>query len=147
MAILKVTLGIAFLTGGCGIYLLFRTKTLNIYQWCVSLRLANMIDALRYTVHDWNIPDFVRYSLPDGLYVAAYILIMDAIWQDDDSLIKQLVIALIPAVTITSEIFQYFGLIKGTFDVTDLFFYSAPYIAYYINKYQFKFNNLKIQRL
>lgn len=136
----QVILGVVFLTFGCAIYLLFRAKTLNIYQWCSLLGLSKFIDYARAWLSDWNIPDFVRYSLPDGLYCAAYILIIDAIWKDHDSLIKHLVIALVPLVTITSEIFQYFGLVKGTFDLYDLLFYSVPLIAYYINKYYFKFN-------
>lgn len=137
----QIFLGVVFLMFGCVIYLLFRTKTLNIYQWCSLLGLSNFIDYARVWVSAWNIPDFIRYSLPDGLYCAAYILIIDAIWKDDDSLIKHLVITLVPLVTITSEIFQYFGLVKGTFDLCDLFFYITPIIAYYLSKhnsYMFK---------
>ena len=33
---------------------------------------------------------------------------------------------------------QYFGLVKGTYDFSDLIFYSAPFIAYVINKYMLK---------
>ena len=76
----KVVLGISFLVCGCAIYLLFRSKTLSIYNWCSALGLSTPIDALRIWVRNWNIPDFVRYCLPDGLYCAAYILLIDAIW-------------------------------------------------------------------
>lgn len=147
MNILKVFWGIVCLLSGCAIYLLFRSTSLNIYQWCTELGLSNIIDSFRYIVQDWDIPEWIKYSLPDGVYVTAYILIMDAIWQNDDSLIKHFIIALVPVVTITSEIFQYFGLVKGTFDFCDLIFYSVPFVAYYINKYHFKFNYSKIQRI
>ena len=143
----QIFLGVVFLMFGCAIYLLFRTKTLNIYQWCSFLGLSKFIDNARTWVSDWNIPDFVRYSLPDGLYCAAYILIIDAIWKDDDSPIKHFIISLVPAVTISSEILQYFRVVKGTFDFCDLLFYSVPFIAYYITKYHFMFNIFKIQRL
>ena len=140
----KVILGVVFLMLGCAIYLLFRSKTLNIYQWCSAIGLSDVIDYTRVYTHNWNIPDFIRYSLPDGLYCAAYILLMDAIWYDGDSLIKNFIIALIPTITITSEVLQFFGLVKGTFDSCDLLFYSIPIIAHYFNKYHlFKFNNLK----
>jgi len=148
LSILKITLGIVFLTAGCGVYLIFRSPTLNIYQWCMVLGISNTIDSLRYSVQDWDITEWIKYSLPDGLYVAAYILIMDAIWQESDSLIKHFIIAFVPVVTITSEIFQYFGLVKGTFDFCDMVCYSVPPIAYYFYKYySFKFNNFKIQQL
>ena len=140
MIILEVLWGIICLASGCAIYLLFRSTSLNIYQWCMEFGLSNIIDSVRYIVQDWDMPEWIKYNLPDGVYVAAYILIIDAIWKDDDSLIKHFVIALVPLVTITSEIFQYFGLVKGTFDLCDLLFYSVPFIAYHINKYHFKFN-------
>lgn len=144
----QIFLGVVFLMFGCVIYLLFRTKTLNIYQWCSLLGLSNFIDYARVWVSAWNIPDFIRYSLPDGLYCAAYILLMDAIWHDGDSLIKHFVIIFVPVVTIGSEIFQYYGLVKGTYDFCDLVSYSLPYIAYILYKYHsFMFNKLKIQRL
>lgn len=140
----KIFLGVVFLMLGCVIYLLFRSKTLNIYQWCLSLGLSSCIDYARIFVHNWNMPFFIKYSLPDSLYCAAYILIMDAIWQDSDRLIKHFIISIVPAITITSEALQYYGVVKGTFDFCDLLLYAIPLIAYYIYKYHsFKFNNLK----
>lgn len=136
--ILKVSLGTTFLICGCLIYLLFRSKSLNIYQWCLSLGLSSTIDSFRYIVQDWRIPEWIRYSLPDGLYCTSYILLIDAIWRNEDSAIKFMIISLVPVVTIGSEIMQYFGLVKGTYDFSDLIFYSAPFIAYVINKYMLK---------
>lgn len=126
----KVILGITFLTCGCAIYLLFRSKSLNIYQWCLFLGVSEMIDTLRYAVQDWRIPDIVIFSLPDGLYCAAYILIIDAIWDDNNRHIKFLIISLVPLVTITSELLQYFKLIRGTFDIYDLVCYVIPIIVF-----------------
>lgn len=144
----EVALGMVFLVCGCAIYLLFRSKSLNIYQWCMSLGFANMVDLLRYAVQDWNIIAWVRYSLPDGLYCAAYILIIDAIWKNDNRLIKFIIISLIPIVTISSELLQYFGLVKGTFDMYDLICYSIPPMIYLIYTYiLFMFNKFKTQNL
>ena len=144
----KVILGVVFLMVGCAIYLLFRSKSLNIYLWCSALGLTSIIDYSRIFVNNWSIPDFVKFSLPDGLYCAAYILIMDAIWEKDESTIKHFIISLAPALTILFEILQYFGVVKGTFDFRDLVFYGVPFMAYYFCKYySFKFNNFKNQRL
>ena len=126
----EVALGVLFLACGSAIYLLFRSKALNIYQWCSALGLSSMIDSLRNSVQGWNISDFVKFSLPDGLYCAAYILIIDAIWHYDNGIVKNIVISLVPFVTISSEVLQYFGLVKGTFDVYDLTCYSLPPIIY-----------------
>lgn len=137
--------GIGFLTLGCAIYLLFRSETLNIYQWINTVGLSEDIDSLRDTVREWHVPNFVRFSLPDGLYCAAYILMTDAIWHEDDGFFKYAVISIVPIVTICSEILQYFGLVKGTFDVYDLICYIIPPIIYFI--YIFKFNNLRFKTL
>ena len=126
----EIILGVVFLACGCTIYLLFRSKTLNIYQWCSALGLSNMIDTLRSSVQCWNLSAFVKFSLPDGMYCAAYILMIDAIWHKDKGIIKNFIIAFVPIVTISSELLQIFGLVKGTFDVYDLICYAIPPLVY-----------------
>ena len=144
----QVILGFAFLACGCLIYLLFRSKSLNIYQWCNAFGLSEMIDSLRYVASTLAISEWVKYSLPDGLYCAAYILIIDAIWKNDNRLIKFIIISLVPFVTVSSELLQYFGLVKGTFDMYDLICYSIPPMIYLFYIYNsFIFYKLKTQRL
>lgn len=126
----KVVLGILLLACGCAIYLLFRSNTLNIYNWCSALGLTTPIDTLRLWVRNWNIPDFVRFCLPDGLYCAAYILLIDAIWHKDKGIIKNIIIILVPLVTISSELLQLFGIVRGTFDICDLVCYTFPLLVY-----------------
>lgn len=138
----EVIIGVIFLTLGCAIYLLFRSKSLNIYQWCMLLELSDMIDLLRNSVQNWNISEWIRYSLPDGLYCAAYILFIDAIWHDDIRNIKYFIISLVPFVTISSELLQYFGLVKGTFDEYDLICYVIPPTTYLIYIYKIMFKQI-----
>ena len=130
----EVILGVVFLACGCAIYLLFRSQSLNIYQWCSALGLSNTIDTLRYSVQNWNVSEFVKFCLPDGFYCAAYILIIDAIWHNDKGAIKNIIISLVPFVTISSEVLQYFGLVKGTFDIYDLTCYAIPPLIYMLLK-------------
>lgn len=131
MRALKFTTGVVFLVCGCCIYLMYRSKSLNIYQWCAAAGLSDCIDRMRLLAQRWYVPpDFVRFSLPDGLYCAAYILMADAIWHKDDRNIKFCVISLVPIVVIGSEILQYFGVVKGTFDIYDLICYSVPPAVY-----------------
>jgi len=144
----EIILGVLFLICGCTIYLLFRSKTLYIHQWGHALGLSNTIDTLRKHVESWNVSEFVKFSLPDGLYCAAYILIMDAIWHNDNRKIKYFVMSLVPFVTISSELLQYFGLVKGTFDLYDLMCYMIPPMIYIIYIYNsLMFNKIKNQRL
>lgn len=130
--------GMSMLMLGSCIYLFFRSKTLNIYHWCSALGLSDSIDDFRQITMLWNVPDFIRFSIPDGLYCAAYLVLMDIVWGDDSRWIKYLVLGIVPAVTIGSELLQYIGWAPGTFDVSDLICYSIPSLAYigvqYINK-------------
>lgn len=144
----EIIFGVLFLVCGCVIYLLFRSKSLNIYQWCVLFGLSDTIDTLRQQVQNWDISEFVKFSLPDGLYCAAYILMIDAVWYKGNTLAKYIIISLVPFITISSEVLQYYGLVKGTFDMYDLICYATPPMIYLIYNYNsFKFNNLKFQRL
>ncbi len=145
----EIILGAVFLVCGCAIYLLFRSKNLNIYHWCSELGISSSIDTLRYTIQFWNVSEFVKFSLPDGLYSAAYILIIDAIWHNDKGTFKNIIISLVPIVAISSEILQYFELVKGTFDICDLTCYFFPYLIYIsiqlVNSNIFNFlNHIKV---
>ena len=64
---IKVSLATLMLLCGSGIYLLFRSKSLNIYSWCTALGFADDINTLRDIVRDWKVSEFVKFSLPDGL--------------------------------------------------------------------------------
>lgn len=131
----KILMGVLSLMCGCAIYLLFRSKALYIYIWCKAIGCSPFIDSLRISVQNWPVSDFFRFSMPDGLYCAAYILIMDAIWSNENCWQKYLFIAVVPVITMSSEVLQYYGLVKGTFDIVDLFCYFVPSILYiYINQ-------------
>lgn len=135
LRIVEFAIGIVFLVVGCAIYLLFRSKSLNIYQWCYSLGLSDIIDTFRNSVQECKLSDFVKYSLPDGLYCAAYILIIDSIWFRDSGIRKNTIVLIVPFVTTCSEILQHYGLVRGTFDVNDLICYVTPPLVYYSFKY------------
>ena len=133
-SVYKIIFGLLFLFCGCSIYLLFRSETLNIYQWCNEVGMSGHVDLLRCAVLGWAVPDFVKYSIPDGLYCAAYILMIDAIWGGQNGLSKYLIVSIIPIAAIICEILQYFGNAKGTFDVCDLICYWGPILIYGLNE-------------
>lgn len=142
---IEVLVGVLLLLCGSSIYLLFRSKSLKIYQWCDALGLSEQIDFLRDIVRDWNVPDCLKFSLPDGVYNAAYILIIDAIWRKEDNFRKHFIVLLVPTITICSELFQGINLVKGTYDSIDLMCYALPplvYICILIRK-----SIIKIQRI
>ena len=126
----KVLLAAIMLFVGSSIYLLFRSKALYIYKWCTALGLSNFIDKSLSVVIYCVLFSFVKYIIPNEQYCAAYILAMDAIWQKECGWQKSVAIFSVPLFTICSEILQYYGIVKGTFDYCDLVCYAIPPTTY-----------------
>jgi hypothetical protein len=91
------------------------------FDWIRFLGFKESLDFLR---NDFNIikafiPNWVLFSLPDGLWVYSFSSAIIIIWNDNRKvLILLLSIPLIfgPAV----ELLQFLKLFKGTFDIKDL---------------------------
>ena len=63
---------------------------------------------------------WVVYSLPDGLWLFAYLLIIDAIWNRYDTNVPRLFITVLPFLALTSEFMQALRLMPGVFDWGDV---------------------------
>ena len=112
--------------GGC-LYLLYRSDSLVMFRWCQSLGVYDFIVSLRPQAHYDN---WLVYSLPDGLWMLAYVLLMGAIWNFN---VKKSLLASLPlaVVAIGSELLQIPRWIPGTFDIVDLFCYlMAIWLGY-----------------
>ena len=68
------------------------------------------------------LPEWVLYSLPNGLWAFAYALIITSIWKNNTSTIKTLWMASIPILVFGFEFLQWAGIIAGTFCFEDLTF-------------------------
>lgn len=121
-----------FALGGC-IYIAFRSTSLRMFGWFDNLGLHEIVMLIRRMLSDIQVPEIIKYCIPDGLWTTSYILFMDAIWSSDVK--KQITFCgIIPFVGASSEILQYFNLVEGTFDVIDLFCYIIPFLIYLIVK-------------
>ena len=128
----QIAAGIACLLVACTIYLVMRSKSIALYQWCRATVGTALADSMREATRGWAVPDFVRYSLPDGLYCLSYILIADAIWSGSRQAAKYIVVAAIPAAALLHETMQLAGLARGTFDWADVACYALPLAAYFL---------------
>ena len=121
-----------FILVGC-IYMAFRSTSLRMFGWFDNLGLHETIMLVRRLLNDIQVPEIIKYCIPDGLWTLSYILFMDAIWSSDVK--KQIIFCgIIPFVGASSEILQYFNLVEGTFDVIDLLCYTIPFVIYLIVK-------------
>ena len=126
----QVALGVLLLVGGISIYLLFRSTSINLYHWFGATGATGKLEILRQELSACELSDFVRFSLPDGLYCLSYILLMDVVWRKSGLLPRVLASSVIPVTAILHELLQAAGLAKGTFDWFDLLSYGLPWAAY-----------------
>lgn len=106
-------------------YLTFRSTELNMFR--LYEHAGPWVESLRAWGDTIDIPRWVRYSLPDGLWLLSYLLLVDAIWNKFDkySCIWYLIM---PAVAFGSEFAQLLWGLTGTADPMDFVCYAAAVV-------------------
>lgn len=132
--IVKVILSFTILIIGGLIYVGFRDKSLLMFRWFEQLGISGEVNAFRNLVNSEGIYGWVKNSLPDGLWVFAYMFLVDAIWNGSKSISSYIFIFSLPGFALLSEFLQYFGLFPGVFDWIDVASYSFAIILYIIIK-------------
>ncbi|WP_298539484.1 hypothetical protein [uncultured Aquimarina sp.] len=124
---------------GSLIYILFRSNTLKMFDWFNQIGFINLIEVFREYIFKFSylIPDWILFSLPDGLWLFSYVSTILYIWNNDITKNSLLWIFIVPTIAILSEICQAMKILPGTFDLNDLLFYLlgiyTPFILYKSN--------------
>lgn len=107
---------------GAAIYLLWRERNLLMFAWVDAAGLGPGLDAARSATASFGarLPAWVRYSLPNGLWIFALNAALLRIWRGGHPLFRGLWLALALALGTGAELLQAAGLLPGTFDLTDL---------------------------
>ena len=127
---LKALTGTVLLATGGLIYLAERPRQTLLIIVAEKIGLKQRVDGLRLTATHINIPEWVSESLPGALWSAAYILLMDAIVQNNSLKNRLVWCSVVPLMGVSSELMQWAGLLPGTPDATDLILYALPYMLY-----------------
>lgn len=118
----KIIIGTLPVIVGGLIYLTYRTDTLIMFGWFKKIGLKDTIEFLRSNqlLQSLIIPNWVKFSLPDALWLFSFTYVTLFIW--DNKMSKQSIfwIFLAPLIGIFSEAGQLIGIIPGTFDKIDL---------------------------
>ena len=118
---------------GSLIYILFRDQKLLMFDWFQSIGLNNFIYTLRENIFNNNLPRWLLYSFPDGIWTYSLTSFMIITWHKEKKKIKYFWLLLGPILGISTEIFQFFGMIPGTFDKIDFIFcIIASLIPFYL---------------
>lgn len=111
-------------------YLLYRSKSILLVSWCLNLDFLGTLTKLRFLTFTWGIPEFIKFNLPDAIWSTAYILLINGIKVNYKKRI--LFSSIIPCLGAFSELLQKTGIIKGTYDILDIFCYVVPLIFFLI---------------
>jgi len=118
--LITICLCILCLVCAFDIYIFFRSSSIPIVYWFERNEVVSY-----YSSHPFiQLPNWVLYSLPDGLWLLSYEFIITYLWkyQIKNKLYLSFTIGL-PLFACSCELFQINGIIKGTFDILDLICY------------------------
>lgn len=132
--ILRVIISFVILIIGGLIYVAYRDKSLEMFNWFDCLGLDDAVIFFRNLMFSNGIYGWIKYSLPDGLWLFAYMFTIDSIWNGSKKLISYIFIFCLPLLALLSEFLQYFGLIPGVFDLIDLASYLCAILLFILIK-------------
>lgn len=110
---------------GASVYLLFRTPSLVVFHWVEAIGLHTHLMALRRCLSDVQLPEWLLYSLPDGIWVYAITMWMSIIWHGETPW-PWLSIGVLLAVG--AEFGQAIGCVPGTYQHLDVLFYIGAFL-------------------
>ena len=99
------------------------------FKWVESLGLSEYIDRLRDMVSNITLNHITLYSLPDGLWLASYIIVVNTVVSKSNRHNLLFWSLLLPFIAITFEFLQIPRIIPGVFDVFDLICYTIPLLS------------------
>jgi hypothetical protein len=113
------------------IYISFRTESLTMFKWFAIASLDVPIAHLRAITLALalNLPSWLLYSLPNGLWVFSYISLMLMIWKNKINQQNISWFFLVPLMAILSEIGQLFKIVPGKITTIDRDIMDKIYIT------------------
>lgn len=110
--------------------MLFRTDSLSIFRLFELIGLDNWLNSIREKTMMWNINSFIKYSLPDGLWVYSFSYFIFNIWfaETKEKIMKYLFISIPLLCGVGGELMQLAWPIVGTFDWQDLLVSLGAYL-------------------
>lgn len=121
---------------GSLVYLLFRTTDLYMF---VPLKMSGIYEpliALRKSLVNVILPDWIIYNLSDGLWLFAYMLLIESIWWLDSSHGKAVFLYSLPVFAVVVEVGQMLHCFPGTGDWLDITAYIIAIFLFIILKNQ-----------
>lgn len=105
------------------VYILFRSESLLMFKWFHLLGADELIHGWRIQAAQYrnSIPEFILFSIPDGVWVYSLTVFMGALWHNASLPARFFWVSIGPLLGIGGELGQILGFVPGTFDYNDLF--------------------------
>lgn len=117
------------LLGGL-IYILYRPENILLFKVADRLGITPLIDIARSNASLLQLPSFIVYSLPAGLWTASYLMMMHVSTKTYTKKVRLMLSLPLPLSALVLEIMQLVGWCPGTFDIYDLICYIIPLIVF-----------------
>ena len=124
---------IVLLAGGL-IYLGWRDGNLVMFQLINEFEMSNYLVSFKRICANYSIYEWVKYSMPDGLWLFSYMFLIDAIWTNYKQSMYNAFLWSLPIIAILSEFLQMLGIVPGTYDVMDFLCYMLAICCFVILK-------------
>jgi len=135
-----IILATTSLFSGGLIYLFLRPSNQLFYQWFGFSEMESwhflVKDKLLFLNH--FLPDWLIYSLPNGLWAFSYTLLIVTIWKGSKSAAKYFWLASIPILILGYELLQLTGFHSGTFCLQDILLGMSGILLGIITGFKFK---------
>jgi len=104
------------------IYISLRPSEHVFFGWIRAVGLDSWLTSIRHFSYTQSLflPEWLVFSLPNGLWAFAYALLITSIWSGSRSWLKYFWMASIPTLVLGYEILQSTGIIPGTFCIQDI---------------------------
>lgn len=127
---IQTALCVVLLFLGGATYLLFRPRTILMFKVVDAIGIGGKVDKWREEMAGVHLPDFMVDCLPNGLWVAAYILLIDGLLHSQAKRVRVIGATVIPLAGVVAEIMQAMGVLPGTFDFMDIACLLVPLLVY-----------------
>lgn len=98
-----------------------------------TLTTIEHLRSLYANYFDVDIPEWVIYNLPDGLWLLSYMFVIDIIWNSEE-ILKTVFLWIVPVMIVCHEFLQLLDVVRGTWDVLDLLSYFLAICMYLLIK-------------
>ena len=109
------------------IYVSNRSGDMELYSW-LGIDYNNHIFKLIRN-NSCSLSSWVKYNLPDGLWMLSFLLLMESVWGNEKQLKWTFCVPMI-VFAFVLEILQFKGWFPGTGDVLDIVFYIAAILLF-----------------